>query len=509
MSRRPARTRQCLGGGLAFVVFVALLSVVPLATATAGESDDAVRERRVTTRIDWRACSRDEVEAEPEFRARMECARVIVPVDYAHPGGRTLSLFVDRRRSDAADALGPLFVNQGGPGFEAAQYAFGLSFYPMFDRFDIIGMDPRGTGRSSPLRCSSDVRSIPDFTSTATGVPTAEYRKGVRAFVESCVGDPNLAHYGSNNVARDMDRIRDLLGADTISYFGKSYGSDLGTAYLGLFPNRVRAAVLDGATDLTLDPPEFYAQQTRAGIAAFDRYLDQCGPGTCAWTKGVDPRDAWNALLREVAGAPIKSADSSRRVTRDDLRSFQQNTLGEPMHEITEALDALVLRHDVSALTASSLDDTTAKALAANLAITCLDMPVDEFDAAFERYRSLVEDPSPEGTATLVACSEWPKPADPIEVHRFSGSGPVVVVSTRGDVPTPYESGVGLAKALGVPVVTWEANSHTAYLFSPCVQHAVNRLLVDLQPLPAEGATCPDDNPATEAPLDEPTVDDA
>jgi hypothetical protein len=84
-----------------------------------------------------------------------------------------------------------------------------------------------------------------------------------------------------------------------------------------------------------------------------------------------------------------------------------------------------------------------------------------------------------------------------------------MVVSTQGDVPTPYESGAGLAAALGVPLLTWEANFHTAYFFSPCVQQLVHRFLVDLQPLPSEGATCPDDFGSDLAPLDEPTLDEA
>jgi pimeloyl-ACP methyl ester carboxylesterase len=491
---------------LAVVAAVLAFASLPQAVATAGKDDASTR--KATTSIAWGSCTPDEIEGADEFRARMQCARVIVPVDYSDPDGRTLSLFVARRPSTAPDPLGPLFVNQGGPGAEAAQYSLGISASGAFDRFDVIGMDPRGTGRSNPVDCRSDIRRIPGYSSTDSGMPTARYRDAVEKFVDGCRHDPNLQFYGSNNVARDMDRIRALLGAEKISYFGKSYGSDLGAAYLGLFPNRVRAAVLDGATDLTIDPVEFYAQQTRAALHTFDRYLDHCRVETCAWTKGEDPDRAWKNLLRRTADAPVKDGDSDRHLTGDDLRSFQGQVLGEDVSDLDEALDALVLHHDPTKLLSERLDDTTARMLEAHVAITCLDMPIGDFGDAFRRYRALVDEPLPGQVSTLVACSEWPRPADPIVVRRPADGTPVMVVSTRGDVPTPFESGVGLAAGLGAPLLTWEANQHTAYLFSPCVQQAVHRLLVDLQPIAAEGATCRDDLTSGAATFDEPIADD-
>jgi pimeloyl-ACP methyl ester carboxylesterase len=493
--------------GVAIVTAALAFASFPHLVAAAADAEDASTARRITTRIAWRACSPEEIEGDAEFRARTQCARVLVPVDYAHPDGRTLSLFVAQRVSTAPDPLGPLFVNQGGPGVEAAQFSVGIAASPAFDRFDVIGMDPRGTGRSTPVECRSDIRQIPDYTSTASGAPTHRYRDAVEKFVEGCEHDPNLRFYGSNNVARDMDRIRTLLGAETISYFGKSYGSDLGTAYLGLFPDHVRAAVLDGATDLTIDPVEFFAQQTRAALRAFDRYLDHCRVDECAWTKGDDPERAWKALIRQIDDAPMRSGPSGRQLTSDDLRSFEGNVLGQDLRDVDEALGALVLHDDPRKVLSEPLDDATARVLQANVAITCLDMPVHAFDDAFDRYRALVAQPLPTGVSTLVACSRWAKPGDPIAVRPVPAGTPVMVVSTRGDVPTPYESGAGLAAALRVPLLTWEANFHTAYFFSPCVQQYAHRLLVDLQPLPMEGATCPDDS-ASVASLDEPNVDE-
>lgn len=464
-----------------------IFSALPAAPASAAGRDRSGPSQS----IDWRPCTKREIGLPRDQLDGIECATVRVPVDYSKPNGRTLSLFVSRRRAVADDPLGPLFVNQGGPGMEAAHYAALLGSYPGFDRFDIIGMDPRGVGRSTRVDCRVDFDTMPPIEAPTPDAPTTRFERAVQRFVDGCTRDPNLPFYGSNNVARDMDRIRELLGADQISYFGKSYGSDLGAAYLSLFPERVRAAVLDGATDLTLDAVDFVAQQIVAGRRAFDRYLEHCRVDTCAWTRGQDPSVAWDQLLERLTDEPLRT-ESGEAVTAGSLRDLQQSAGLLEEDEIDAALDALVLEDDPSALLADEPDEDEEVAPEAFFAVTCLDIPVDDFRAALQRLRAAVGEPPSDLIAELAVCGAWPKPADPIEVRSVPDGGRVVVVSTRGDVPTPYESGEGLARALGVPLLTWEANLHTAYLFSPCVQQHANALLVDLVPVP-DGTTCPDD----------------
>jgi pimeloyl-ACP methyl ester carboxylesterase len=492
------------GGRAAFTA--GLVLVLAVLTASAGRRSSPVSPDRrsatagaVSTTIAWRACTDDEMAdvGEP-FRSQMQCAFLNVPVDYEHPQGRTLRLFVSRRPSTAPDPLGPLFVNQGGPGKEAARYAVSIAAFPAFDRFDIVGMDPRGTGRSTHLHCRESLAKLPAVSAGTDG----EYRTFVHAadaFSRSCAEDPNLPFFGSNNVARDMDRIRELLGAEQISYFGKSYGSDLGTAYAVQFPNRVRAAVLDGATDLTLDPVDFVIQQARAGRRAFDAYLAHCLAGECAWTRGEDPATAWAQLVRHRNSDPLKDPESGSRITGDTLLDFAHDSGGAPYGDIDAALDALVLHKDASAFVPSQLDAEAERDAVAFFAITCLDLPVHRFHPALARLRDAVGDPPSGSIQVLALCAAWPKPGDPVVVRRLPAGSRVMVVSTRGDVPTPYESGVGLARALDVPLLTWEANAHTAYLFSPCVAQYANRLLVDLQTISPDGASCPNDNVASDS----------
>ena len=243
-----------------------------------------------STAIGWRECTPDEIPGDDEFRRQMQCAVVRVPVDHAQPDGATLELFVSRRPSPQQPSLGPLFVNQGGPGAEAATFALSMSVYPGFDRFDIVGMDPRGTGRSTPVACRSDIRNVPPPVVPQPGDPETNFERAVATFAAGCATDPNLAFFGTKNTARDIDRIRGFLGADEITYFGKSYGSDLGATYVSLFPSHVRAAVLDGATDLTLDPTDFYIQQALRSNDSWSATWRTAGPMVAGGPTGSTPK---------------------------------------------------------------------------------------------------------------------------------------------------------------------------------------------------------------------------
>jgi pimeloyl-ACP methyl ester carboxylesterase len=448
--------------------------------------------------IEWRRCTKHEIPLPREARAGIECAEVEVPVDDERPEGPTLTLFVSRRPSTAPDPIGPLFVNQGGPGKEAAHYAATLSAYPPFDRFDIIGMDPRGVGRSTAPECSEDLRALPPFAFPGEGRASRRYERAVERFVGSCADDPKLPFLGSNNAARDIDTIRARLGAEQLSYFGKSYGSDLGTAYVSLFPDRVRAAILDGGTDFTIDPVDFVIEQAAAGQRALARYLEHCRTADCAWMEGADPTEAWGRLVRATDEAPVREHGDDQEVTGDTVRDFGYALFGATPEDVTAVLDALVLESDPSGLLEPPPDDEDVADAIAFLAVTCQDLPIDDFGSAAAGLRAAIPDAAPDLASVFAFCAAWPKPGDAITPRVGDGRGPIAVVSTVGDVPTPYEAGVALARSLDAPVITWDANAHTAYLFSPCVQAAANALLVHLVPVPPEGVTCPDDRPQPE-----------
>ena len=121
------------------------------------------------------------------------------------------------------------------------------------ERFDIVGWDPRGTGYSEPaIDCIDDYDALLSGTDI-TPDDDAEHQVLVdlaQGFADACEANNAdiIQHVGTNNSARDMDTMRQALGEDKISYFGFSYGSELGATWATLFPDTVRAAVLDGAS---------------------------------------------------------------------------------------------------------------------------------------------------------------------------------------------------------------------------------------------------------------------
>ena len=186
--------------------------------------------------------------------APARCARLAVPLDYAHPGGRTISLALNEipATAPAGQRLGPLLVNPGGPGgsgLSLALYVASALPRDVASRYDIIGFDPRGVGDSVPaLHCDpsffSGVRPPYQPASKAAEQAMVSRAKAYAAGCERRFGWL-LPHMTTADNARDMDAIRAALGAPKMSYFAYSYGTYLGQVYATLFPGHVRRMVLD------------------------------------------------------------------------------------------------------------------------------------------------------------------------------------------------------------------------------------------------------------------------
>ena len=85
-----------------------------------------------------------------------QCSSFKVPVDYEKITDQSFNLKVLRHRAtDTKNRVGALLVNPGGPGGSATDYAFNAESIvssKIYKRYDIVGFDPRGVGRSAPIR---------------------------------------------------------------------------------------------------------------------------------------------------------------------------------------------------------------------------------------------------------------------------------------------------------------------------------------------------------------------
>jgi pimeloyl-ACP methyl ester carboxylesterase len=164
--------------------------------------------------IRWHGCAADQP-------ANLQCGELSVPLDYSHPDGAKITLGFNRLRAqDRAHRIGSLIFNPGGPGaggsdFIAVEAAGGHLLHPaLHERFDLIGMDPRGIGRSTRVKCDPAVFNQPVSLFPRTQVEFDQVTAWASAFGESCLRltGPLLAHVDTGSVARDMERLRRALG---------------------------------------------------------------------------------------------------------------------------------------------------------------------------------------------------------------------------------------------------------------------------------------------------------
>ena len=443
-----------------------------------------------------------------EFDDDVDVATVTVPVDYENPGGDQFELFVARHRAlEPDERIGSLLINPGGPGFGGSDYAlFATQVFDrdLLDHFDIVGWDPRGTGESEPaIDCIDDFD--PYFNAVDLTPETDEERAtavGVAAnFVEAC--ETNNAGYfeyvGTNNSARDIDALRQALGEDEISYFGFSYGSELGATWATLFPDTVRAAVLDGAADPNADALEGSLQQMAGFQASLETFLSRCSADSdCEFHNDGDAETAFVDLL----AAPAEVEPDRPPVNRDvALVATIQAMYSESFWPALERALADAENGDAAGLLALNdayyqrqSDGTYGNELEAFQVISCADTAdretVEEADAEVAQFREVAPLLVPEGSIGSYFCTFFEAPVDPRVEITGAGAGPIVVIGTTGDPATPFESTVRMAETLeDGRLVIVEADQHTGYGVNRCVIDVVNDYLIDLN-APESGTEC-------------------
>jgi pimeloyl-ACP methyl ester carboxylesterase len=223
--------------------------------------------------IGWRGCQigpDDELGKELDA-AGAQCGQVSVPLNYSRPDGRTITVAMSRiKATDPAHRRGVLLLNPGGPGVPGMQQVLINQAIPdVAARYDLIGMDPRFIGRSTPLNC----RWTTDTFLRSAGPTRQTFDDNTalqKTLAAECVtGNQDVLPYASTrNTARDMDVIRAALGENRLSYLGGSYGTYLGAVYLQMFGARADRIVLDAAADPQVYGPNLLSRNGPAAAAA-------------------------------------------------------------------------------------------------------------------------------------------------------------------------------------------------------------------------------------------------
>ncbi|WP_224388306.1 alpha/beta fold hydrolase [Pseudonocardia sp. ICBG1293] len=462
----------------------------------------------------------------------LECGTLEVPQEYSDPGGPRIALAVMRHRAtDPQRRSGTLFFNPGGPGVAATDTLRAMPSTPgapgtfgpeVLARFDVVAMDPRGVGGSAGVRCRTDAERAEAAADTTAdpaipgGAPLPTLQAQAAALAEGCARhqDPAfLASLSTDNVARDLDRLRAALGERTVTYYGISYGTVVGPMYATLFPDRVRQMVLDAPVDTTLwagDPLEFLGEVAVASERTLDAWFDACRTeGTAACPFGDDdPAAAFDALVTalERRPAPARAVEGLSPAGVVD---------GAMLLEVARAAagDRTLWPVLTTALTtAQQGDGTTAHLLYRSLtvspfgvptatqeqhtAVRCADWdtPTDvaAHTAAAERAVEQAPRIGTRAAYSALACAALDAPNTDRVTGPLTGAGapPTLVVGGRLDPVTPHRWAERMVDTLDSAVLlTREGVGHGSYGTDPCVAAAVGSTLIAAT-VPPAGTVC-------------------
>ncbi|MEV0252091.1 alpha/beta hydrolase [Nocardia sp. NPDC050712] len=475
------------------VVAAAALLAAACTSAPVAAPPAPTLDRFYQQQLTWGPCTDYEGGADL-VKASMDCARVVVPIDYADPDGDTARIALSRLRARGTK-VASLLTNPGGPGVPGLEMPLALADTPLAQHFDMIGMDVRGLGASMPrLSCRGNEqlaieRQLLGFSNAWGEIDQIEEEN--EDYAGSCVqqsGIDLLAHVGTVDVARDIDVVRAALGDDKLTYFGVSYGTRLGSTYAELFPARVRAMVLDGA----IDPARNIDDPVIDGAAfqqAFDGYAADCAK-TPTCPLGTDPNrttEAFRKLVQPLLDRPA-SADAGK-LSYNDVLSLVISGLYHPRFwpQVTEVLAAVASGGTFTPEDAFQPGGDNGDYV--HKAVLCLeDRRVTDRATATElerRYRAagpIFDTGDLPDQIPLDTCAFWPVPPS-TQPHQFHAPGlpKTVVVVTTGDPATEYQGGVNLAKAMGASLITYEGFQHGATFDGvSCVDDPVVKYLTDL-----------------------------
>lgn len=418
-------------------------------------------------RIEWHQCRLNAADDEGAAldKAGAECGELQVPLDYRRPDGPKITLALSRLRA-SGDRIGAMVLNDGGPGGPGLSMPLRLrsAMKAAGTRYDLIGLDPRFVGRSTPIDCKLAYAAWP----WAGGADRASFDRAsaqVADVARRCGANAGqyLRYVNTRNTARDIDQVRVALGERKISYLGYSYGTYLGSVYLQLFPGRTDRVVLDGPIDpvpygprllRTVGPANEAALRAWAGWAAARDATYHLGVTTTQVLASVDRvlRVAGRSGLQVgryrlddgvvpllLFGPLADDRDAARATYAGFVRTLFDATYGpvEPGEELGGFLDSV-------------LTPASSQLASAQIAILCGDRAVPRDPQVYWRDIQAHRRTEPHFaslTRMISPCASWPvRPQEP--PTRIGNPERALIVAADGDPRAIYPYAVALRKDL-------------------------------------------------------------
>lgn len=479
MRRHTRRRRIAFALALAAAGGLGTVAVLPAVAQESGPEAEAV---------DWGACPDDVTGGD-----RLECATVDVPLDYDEPDGKTIGVMVSRLAStDTEERRGILLLNPGGPGGAGLSQPVELVDLGLpdgvTDAYDLIGMDPRGVGHSTPVSCGftneqGHPGNVPPYAVDDAAV--AEHAAYAKSVAEQCAANDTeglMPHMSTANTARDMDFIRAALGEERLSFFGASYGSVLGAAYASLFPEESDRIVIDsnvGGTALDYDAQRRWGSGFEEN---FRHFAEWAAERDAAHGLGDTPeavQDKYFEIAERLDQEPVGEYDGRKFRFLVFVSLYSEDAFA-PAARLWESLDlgdaAAADRAvgELDAPVATDAADTPSpydNAWSAYLAVTCNDADWPEDLATYQANTAADREAHPMyggAGANVNACAFWAnEPLEPQVEITDEGPANVLIVQNELDVATPYPGAELNREAFGdrARLVTVDGFGHGVYVY--------------------------------------------
>ncbi|TFE48121.1 alpha/beta hydrolase [Streptomyces sp. ICN441] len=494
---------------------LAVSTVAALVPALTPATASAAAAPKATTAVDplkqytqqkprWKRCG-------ARTPAGFQCATVKVPLDYARPGGKKIDIAVSRMKATSAkERRGVLLLNPGGPGGEGLDMPLFLaSELPasVKKRYDLIGFDPRGVGRSSPVSCGLK-NSERNWERPYKAATFDKDVKWARTVAEKCraKGGEALVQFTTRNTARDMDVVRAVLGEKKISYLGYSYGTYLGAVYTQMFPKRTDRFVLDSAVDPQRIWRGMIQVWAEGAEPAFTRWTEWTAKRHTTYKLGDTPAKVRTTFWDLVARADRKPIDlDGTPVTGDDIRSgramfFDPVNAAEAVAELKKAAAGRKPAPSGGrSASPSPVPPSFARAVpwdngdASFWAVVCADTrswPRDPEQYRRDAIRDKARYPLyGDFASNIKPCAFWKQ--GPEQATRIDNKVGALVLQNEWDSQTPLASGQGLRRAMkGSRMVTvLGGEGHGIYGSKSCADKTATTYLTTGK-LPTKDLTC-------------------
>ncbi|MFB7665364.1 alpha/beta hydrolase [Kitasatospora sp. NPDC056138] len=434
---------------------------------------------------------------------RQRCATVPVPLDYSRPHGEQITLAVSRIPSERPDLRrGVLLMIPGGPGgsgIGGPSDAVRRLPQAVRDAYDIVGFDPRGVGRSTPVSCDLTHEDLAMVNLRPWPAPDGGITRALdteRRIAAACAADggPVLRSISTRNEARDIDRIRQALGERKLSTWGVSYGTYAGAVYATMFPQRTDRVVLDSNDDP--DPSRVErGWLANFAVGAEDRFPDfarfASAPGGAYRIAGTpqEVRQVFLDLADRLDREPIPWPGANpEQLTGNVLRETMLESLYSDAGFPRLATLMLAALHGTELPAPGGPPDAVQQnTVAASVGTLCNDVswpgPTADYQGAVTADRAA--HPLTAGMPVdVMPCAFWPAP--PAEAPtRITPDGPsnVLLVQNLRDPATPYRGALKLRAAFGTRarMVAVDSGGHDAYAANgnACGDRLVTEFLVD------------------------------